>query len=388
MTGNINTSPNDEKVAPTPRSINTVPDAKTETYNDYEKNRLKAAKAPSNAPPSEEAKGSDAPGEETKTTPTPAEKTGGSSNAPQDGGNDPNTSNQDGAADDLKEGDLPQGIKDRINRANKKTKNLALANKQKDAKIAELEAKLNNKVEDKTETKEKAPADTGKDDENFPDYPEDADYDMTTKLGRDSFNKDIAAWHDETELTGGKHANKKTETKPVDTKPKDDAKPDEKAADSEPKPISNLLNSYYSLLDTDSADDHLSDKFSDLVKEGKIHGSTVMLDWLIESDTDLLVGKAFVETPKLSRVMTEKPVATHVDEMNSLLKTLKEKATTTPKAKEEETKGRKFRNVNTGVPIVQPLEGIGRSTDSNDLANLDPADYQNRRLAQEQKSRR
>lgn len=347
----------------------------------YEQDRITALKTPTTPSSDTDTKPTEEKlpqGENNSLgTPTPADSKGGKTDA-QDGGNNPTDTSKandgEGKSEPFNDGKLPKGIKLRIERANIAKQKVEAENDQLKKELATLKSGSVNKDAPKEE-KKPDPADAGSGEKTY-DYPDEADYKTDTQAGKDSFRKDIDAWLDGVALTGGKYAKKapdadtKTEPKPDEKAPADDKS-------KEDQEFAQLIADYFKLLDTDDDDDQLRDKFTKAADKHEIHASKVMIKWLYEKDDELLVSKAFIKTPKLSRNITAKPASEHLNLMNDLLTRLKTKESVPVKAIDENK-----RSINSNAPVVQSIVGTGKTNDNSNVG-LSPEDYQRKRMSQD-----
>ncbi|MCY4259032.1 MAG: hypothetical protein OXC91_02050 [Rhodobacteraceae bacterium] len=273
------------------------------------------------------AKKSDAPQpEEPKSTNTTAS---GPENPDQDAPGESageaetsRTADDSGKASDGAEdgGELPQWMKRRIERANKRSEALEQQN-------AGLREQLREAQEAKAEPDGKQEAEDGKSDSGVYDYdyPVEDDYkDAKGVVDEEAYLQDVKNWHDEKPLVGGKSAKKASE-------PEQPAKQQPQAKETEDSagdPFALALSSLQAAFDeAENAPENLFQNLMDQAQRGNARISYQMLDWMADHEAEaVLLATEFVEKPRKATNIARKPTSQHKKLLAELAKELAAKS--------------------------------------------------------------
>ena len=252
-------------------------------------------------------------------------------------------------------GELPKGVKNRLDRQRRQTARRLSA---KDAEIAALKAQIGNGETPpatpvgETPPSEPAPA-AGADGESEGPYPAREDYESDK-----AWLDDIQNWEENKPLT------KPTKEPPA-------AAPTPAPTDKPPPPQQNAVQQAYrerladleeAMDDWEQAPDGLADNFFEMLQAGKIKMPPSMLDFMSSDDRGAKLAAAFIEAPRQSRRIARMPQAAQVKAMENLLADSgKPPVSTEPKK-------------TPSLPDMKPLAGQGdgpekRLEDAEDTAS-------------------
>ena len=270
---------------------------------------------------------SDTPPKKGGETATPPAK-GESDTAASPENDDDNVGANDGkeGAEDSR-GDLPKGVKRRLERAKRK------ADRARE-EAEEWKRKYEEATRAAPKSSEDTPKQTGADSETpIPeedydfDYPEEADYFQSEQdtAGVNAWMEDVRRWDDNLPLKGPPKKGAegtKTDPAPAPKREGDDPPPVAEGPANEQERVNQLFDDLREALEEDGTDDDLAEDFFDMLRSNRVRLSPQMLEWLADSDDSAKIAAGFVKSPRQANRIYRSPPGKHAAMLDSLVKRL------------------------------------------------------------------
>ena len=232
-------------------------------------------------------------------------------------------------ATETKSGDLPRGVKRRLEREKRRTELARQESEALRARVAELEATPAS-GKPAPATAEPAPEATPAvvSDEPLPeseytfDYPDEKEYvaDDKDADGLASFLEDVERWEKNIPLKGGKSA-KAPASQPAETR----TEPAPETPAQQPRTAIQLLfqDIQEALEEDDAPSETLAGDFMDQVKANRFHLSEPMVRWMADSEDAAIVADAFVKSPRRANRIFRSPANQQASLLASLATDIK-----------------------------------------------------------------
>ena len=271
-------------------------------------------------------------------------------------------------ATETKSGDLPRGVKRRLEREKRRTELARQESEALRARVAELEAApASGKPEPAVAepASEAAPAVVS--DEPLPeseynfDYPDEKEYvaDDKDADGLASFLEDVERWEKNVPLKGGKSA-KAPASQPTETR----TEPAPASPPSQPRTEIQLLfqDIQEALEEDDAPSETLAGDFMDQVKANRFHLSEQMVRWMADSEDAAVVADAFVKSPRRANRIFRSPANQQASLLASLATDLKGGGEAAPEGARETNGSGK------ATTVVKPLSNRKPANPAKKLA--------------------